>query len=412
MGLESEIITDREDVYTKEFVINYSSEEVVGLQIFPDKLLFEKRIADINPEVGSMDGFATLFPNNTSEFGFDILSASFYLVSRYEEYLPHKRDRHDRFIPEQSIASKNGFLDQPIVNIWAEYLKGKLVAKYPKLEFENKQFSFINTIDVDYAYAYLEKGVIRTTGALVRDFFTGNFGEFKNRVACVLGLKKDPFDTFDKVLELHKKFQLETVFFFHVGDYDVNDKSIPIASNKLQALIKGIKDYAEVGVHPSYASNLNSEKLESELVRLSKVVHQPITKSRNHFIKLNLPQSYRELIELDVKEDYTMGYASKMGFRAGICSPFYFYDLDYDAPTSLKVYPFYLMEATIKYYFKEGPEKAMNYFETYIDLVKKYNGTFVSLWHNDSLSEWGQWKGWSEIYNKMVVYVANKTTSD
>ena len=148
-----------------------------------------------------------------------------------------------------------------------------------------------------------------------------------------------------------------------------------------------------------------------EFNRLAKLVHQPITKSRFHFIKLNLPQSYRQLIDQDATEDYTMGYAAKMGFRAGVCSPFYFYDLDFDSPTKLRVYPFYLMEATIKYYFNEGHENAIQYFIEYIDKVKKYNGTFVSLWHNDSLSEWQIWKGWKNVYLEMIDYVASQIPS-
>ncbi len=408
LGIPSEIISNLESVYEKEFVINYSNQQGVGLQIEPSKLLFEKRILNENPKVGQLEGFPTLFASDKNSFQFDVFSAAFYLVSRYEEYLPHRTDKHNRFDPEQSIAFLNDFLDKPVVNIWAEYLGKRLKEVYPRIEFQSKKFSFINTIDVDYAYAYLEKGIIRTIGALTRDFVTGNFQEFKSRFQTYFGSKEDPFNTFEHILTFHKRLKLNSIFFFHVGDYDENDKSISISSPKMQSLIKGVKDYAEVGLHPSYASSTNHQKLGIELRRLSKVVHQPITKSRNHFIKFKLPQTYRELIELDIKEDYSMGYASKMGFRAGICSPFYFYDLDYDAPTNLKVFPFYLMEATIKYYFEEGPEKAMRYFETYIDLVKKHNGTFVSLWHNDSLSEWGQWEGWSTIYEQMLDYVLKK----
>jgi len=412
LGIDCELITNRDEVYTKEFIINYSNQDVAGLKIIPEKLLFEKRINDQNLKVGKQDEFVTLFHNDGEDFSFDIFSAAFFLLSRYEEYLPHKRDKHDRFDPEHSVAFKNGFLDEPVVNIWALYLKSVLEKKYPKLEFQLPQFKYINTIDVDYAYAYVEKGAIRALGALVRDFFTGKFTECTNKIGCYLGFSKDPFDTFDIVLEQHKKHKLESIFFFHVGDYDAHDKSIPVTSQKLQALVKGVNDYADVGLHPSYASCLKPEKLGIEFSRMAKLVHQPVTKSRFHFIKLNLPQSYRQLLENDATEDYTMGYAAKMGFRAGVCSPFNFYDLDYDAPTTLKVYPFYLMEATIKYYFEEGHEKAFPYFKEYIDKVHKYNGTFVSLWHNDSLSEWGQWKGWKDVYLKMIEYVVSVKAND
>lgn len=412
LGLTSEIITNRDEVYTKEFVINYSHQDVAGLKILPEKLLFEKGIKEQDLKIGIENGNVTLFENENSDFSFDIFSASFFLISRYEEYLPHKRDQHDRFSPEQSVAFKNDFLDEPIVNQWAQYLKKVLINKYPNLEMISSDFNFINTIDVDYAYAYKEKGAIRGIGGMLRDFFTGKFSEFANKCTCYMGLTQDPFDTFDFILELHRKYNLKSVFFFHVGDYDVHDKSIPVSSNKFQALVKGVNDYADVGLHPSYSSCMRPDKLNVEFTRLAKLIHQPVSKSRNHFIKLNLPQSYRNLLDNEVTEDYTMGYASKMGFRAGVCSPFYFYDLDYNAATTLRVYPFYLMEATIAYYFKEGPENALNYFKSYIDKVKLYNGTFVSLWHNDSLSEWGHWKGWKTVYVEMLSYVNEVINSE
>jgi hypothetical protein len=394
-----------EEVYTKEFVINYSRNEAVGLQILPEPLLFQKRIVIQDLKVGHVGDFTTLFTNSHSHFSFDVFSAAFYMVTRYEEYLPHKRDHFGRFDPEESVAVRHSFLEQPIVAVWADYLKQKLLEKYPKLEFNPPQFQFINTIDVDYAYAYIQKGIIRTTGALLRDFFTGDFEGFSHRLKCVLGLEKDPFDTFTSILNVHREKQLQSIFFVHVGDYDVNDKSIPIGSYRFQSLIKELNDYATVGIHPSFASNENFGQLQTEVNRLARVIHQPVTQSRNHFIKLSFPQTYRKLIELGIQEDYTMGYPSKMGFRAGMCSPFFFYDLDYDTPTSLRVFPFYVMEATMVYYLDESPLNAMKYFRKYIDLCKKHNGTFVSLWHNDSLSETGKWKGWSEIYTQMVDYV-------
>jgi hypothetical protein len=409
LGIESEVITNRDEVYTKEFIINYSNQDVAGLQITPEKLLFQKGIKEQDLKINSEGDFVKLFENGGSEISFDIFSAAFFLISRYEEYLPHKRDVHDRFMPEYSVAFLNGFLDQPIINIWVAHFKTALADKYPRLEFCLPSYKFINTIDVDYAFAYKEKGAIRAMGGMARDFITGKWTELLDKLRCYAGWIPDPFDTFDFVLDLHRTYNLNSIFFFHVGDYDVNDKSIPVSSSRLQSLVKGVNDYADVGIHPSYASHDKPEKLSVEFTRLSKVIHQPVTKSRFHFIKISLPKSYRELIENEASEDYTMGYASKMGFRAGVCHPFKFYDLDYDASTNLTVYPFYLMEATIKYYFKEDHEKAFEYFKEYIDKVKEHNGTFVSLWHNDSFSEWGQWKGWKQVYVQMIEYCVNSS---
>ena len=119
------------------------------------------------------------------------------------------------------------------------------------------------------------------------------------------------------------------------------------------------------------SGNFSKQNYFSKIKKVRRIIKLlTVVRTRYHFIKLKLPNSYRELIENDVLEDYTMGYASKMGFRAGVCHPFKFYDLDYDSPTQLTVYPFYLMEATVKYYFKEDYAQAFPYFQEYIDKEK------------------------------------------
>ena len=115
-----------------------------------------------------------------------------------------------------------------------------------------------------------------------------------------------------------------------------------------------------------------------------------------------MPETYRRLIENDITDDYTMGYASDVGFRAGLCTPFYFYDLGNETTTKLKVHPFAVMDATLKYYMKVQPVDALSYIEPLIKEVKAVNGTFISLWHNESLSNMHPWTGWKDIYEKVV----------
>jgi hypothetical protein len=167
-------------------------------------------------------------------------------------------------------------------------------------------------------------------------------------------------------------------------------------------------DYARIGIHPSYGSNNNRPQLKKEIARLSKILNRDITDSRQHFLKLRLPETYRDLIDSDITDDYTMGYASYIGFRASICTPFNFYDLDMELETKLKVHPFAFMEGTLKYYMKIEPKQAMSMIKPLIDSVKNVNGTFISLWHNDSLNNKNQWKGWQQVYEEMVKYAVEK----
>jgi len=205
-------------------------------------------------------------------------------------------------------------------------------------------------------------------------------------------------------LEIIKKYKLKAIYFFLLGDYGLNDKNLPIESKKFQSLIKMLGDYAQIGIHPSYGSNKSKEQLKKEVARLSGVLHRDVTQSRQHFLKLTLPETYRNLIDLDITDDYTMGFASQIGFRAGICSSFNFYDLDMELETKLKIHPFAMMEGTLKYSMKIRPEDAMMKIQPLIDEVRKVDGVFMSLWHNDTLNDRKIWLGWKTVYEQMVSY--------
>jgi hypothetical protein len=366
-------------------------------------LLFDTGIKEQEVVVFEWEGTPAFFnAGKHSALGFDPFAAAFYLVSRYEEYLPHIRDSHDRFDAKESIAWKHKFLTKPVVNIWALLVKEKLMNRFPELIFPERQYEYISTIDIDNAYAYREKGFMRTLGGYLKDLSALDFGNVKSRTRVLLGLQKDPYDTYDFQFSLQKKYKLKTIYFFLVGDYGINDKNLPIESRKFQSLIKTVGDYAEVGVHPSYGSNADPERLKKEVSRLANVLHREVTASRQHFLKLSFPDTYRNLIDLDITDDHTMGFANEIGFRAGICSSFNFYDLDLEIETKLRIHPFAVMDATLKYYMKVAPEDALETMRPLLEEVKKVKGTFISLWHNETLCDEKQWAGWLKVYEEMT----------
>lgn len=372
-------------------------------------LLFESGITEQNISIFEYNNEKVFFATGkASALPFDVFAASFFLVSRYEEYLPHIRDEHDRFDAKDSLAFQNNFLQKPLVNIWALWIKNALKNKYPQLQFPERKYQFVSTIDIDNAYAFREKGFTRSIGGYLKAFSKFDINEIKQRTKVLLGLEKDPYDTYDFQLEILRKHKFKSIYFFLLGDYGVNDKNLPIESKKFQSLIKTLGDYADVGIHPSYGSNKSKEQLKKEVGRLSKVLHRDVTKSRQHFLKLTLPETYRNLIDLDIKDDYTMGFASQVGFRASICTPFNFYDLDMELETKLKIHPFAIMEGTLKYYMKVKPEDAMKKIKPLIDEVKAVNGDFMSLWHNDTLNNQNLWIGWQKVYQEMVEYASTK----
>src|SRR5690606_36986346 len=189
------------------------------------------------------------------------------------------------------------------------------------------------------------------------------FKEFSTRKNVILGKEKDEFDTFEfyemlRQAQHDKKENFRMIFFWLMADYAKFDKNNPVANLFFQEKIREVSKWAEIGIHPSYASNSHSDKLKIEIQRLENISGQKITKSRQHFIQLNLPETYQKLIQHGIEEDYTMAYADETGFRAGTCTPFFWYDLSKDEKTELKAHSFCAMDVTLRNYLKLNPNEA------------------------------------------------------
>ncbi len=405
LGISYTITTDEEAFAASELPkISYAYNPVGNELFFQAKnILFESGINEQNISIIEWENTKAFFSTGKkSVLPFDPFAASFFLLSRYEECLPHIRDNYDRFEAKESIAYQEGFLKKPVVNIWVKKIKELLIERYPQLNFRQNSYQYISTIDIDNAYAYKRKGLLRTFGAFGKDIISFNMPQLKERIKVLLGRMQDPYDTYDYQFSLQQKYKFRPVYFFLLADYDVNDKNVPHHNRKFQALIKSIADRADVGIHPSFNSNKIADKIETEIDRLSDIVHREITKSRQHFLILHFPKTYRNLIDLDITDEYSMGYAQETGFRAGICTPFNYYDLDLETATKLKVHPFTVMDATLKYYMKFTPDQAIEHVKQMVQEVKAVDGTFISLWHNETLSEKDQWQGWRKVYEETI----------
>ncbi|MDP4266253.1 MAG: polysaccharide deacetylase family protein [Bacteroidota bacterium] len=384
--------------------LSYSHSPISDEIFFYSKdILYETGIDEQNISVFDYNNYKALFATTTkSALPFDPFAASFYLVTRYEEYLPFIKDNYDRFEAADSIAFKHGFLQKPLVNIWAEEIRKIIENKYSGFKFAENKYSYIPTIDIDNAYCYIEKGFVRTSANIIKDIINLDFKKALTRTRTLLVLEHDPYDTYDKLLEIQRKYNLKPIYFFLLADYGLNDKNIDVNSEKFRSLIKKIGDYCEVGIHLSYNSNLIPEKIKTETQRLTDILLKETTASRQHFLKLRFPSTYRNLINADITDDYTMGYASECGFRASICTPFNFYDLDVETETNLKIHPFAFMDSSLKYYKNIDPIEAVEFVLPMINEVKAVKGTLITIWHNESLSGTGKWENWGNVFEEVV----------
>lgn len=375
------------------------------------RLLFETTIEEQDCRCFTHEGLPALFPvyGQNTAMPFDPFAAIFYMLSRYEEYLPHRKDIHGRFLASESLANQKGFLQTAVVDRWALMLRDLLVQRHPEIQFKPRIFRFEQTIDIDSAYCYLHKGIFRTVMGILRDgLHRHNMEEVKRRLRVLNRKEADPYDTFDYILNLNQKstHHGNLIFFALMGDYGIFDKPASPHHTDFRQLLQHLGDYAKMGIHGSYYSAEEPARLGREIQRLSDILHRPIVRNRYHFLRFTLPEGYRNLVRQGVMHDYTMGFAELPGFRNGTCSTVPFFDLSSDMESSLMIHPFMAMDTTFHTHMRITPEETKQQLHNLVDEVKAVEGTFCCVFHNQNLSDDFDWKGWRAVYEDLLDYVA------
>lgn len=384
--------------------INYSSETISGsFQILPDGEIFKEDHLQFRYIGVKRVGEKTyLFAENPSnDFPFDIFSSSFWLVTRYEEYLKTSRDKHKRFRATKSLAHKEDFLKKPLINQHAFQLFEALQKIWPELTRKKKAYNIYPTIDIDNAYAFLNKGFIRTTGSLTKRFFKLKWKELSYQLSVLAGFSSDPYDTYSYLDLVSEKYNKTPKYFFLLGDYGKYDKNLPFDNKKYISLIKDIDKKHTVGIHPSYGAD-NALQLKREITRLEEVLSKEIKISRHHYIRINLPDTYQYLIDNGIKHDYSMGYPTKIGFRASIANPYPFFNLITNEQTDLMIHPFFMMDTTLIKYKRIKADKIENYLRPIFQDIKEVEGNIGFIFHNESPGGWKHWKNWSTLFEDVM----------
>lgn len=409
LGLPVTFTTTVEDFIAHDSLKMSYTKQPLGNEFFikSHELLFEQGLSDLDIHVYQWHHTKCFFPTNEkSSLPYDMFAAAFYLLCRYEEYLPHVKDEYGRFLATESLAYKNNFLKQPVVDIWAYLFRDELQSVFTNFEFAERTYQIQPIIDVPMAYFYKQKGLLRTFGGTLRDLFRFQLRDFYKRYLVLAGLRRDPYDTFKWIITKQKQTQNKFIVFFLIGEYSTYDKNININKKEFVSLIKSVADYCEVGLKVSYFGLDNLQIVKKEKQDMESIINRELEATRNSFSKLNLPESYRNLIELEIKKDYTMGYINHIGFRAGTCTPFQFYDLDYEIQTPLQINTFHMFDsALLKMASLLDKKEEM---QRLIAEVKKVRGTFAPVFHNHSFSNEERWRGFRELFSLVLESVETK----
>lgn len=367
--------------------------EVEYITIEPADLLFEEEVVNQRIEKAIWKELEVIAFKGTA----DPIASIFYSAVLYDEYISTEIDEHGRIFAKEKTLFKFGWHKQLVVERWSEGVIDFLASCFQQEIFtEQLSFNCIPTFDIDNTYAYLHKEGLRKWMSIARDILKFDKARLSERQAVLSGKLKDPYDTFDQIRAIKQKGFSPLVFWL-VGDLSEFDRNLSHEHPAHVALINELSNDLEIGLHPSYKSNELFSQLAVEKNRIEEMLNRPVTKSRQHFLKMKLPYTFKHLIRSGFEHDYTIGFFDEIGFRAGIARPYLWFDLEANSVTNLQLHPFTYMDVSVQKYLAYSLEQAKEEIKGVMDEVKRFGGDFVALWHNETIGDYGQWKGWKSV---------------
>ena len=316
----------------------------------------------------------------------DIIASTYFLISRYEEYInPNSnRDPHGRYIGKQSVPAQAGFIHRPIVEEYGKLLRNLLQqAGVPLLPIPQQINHIYLTHDIDSITNYRRiRGLIG--GILRRENITSIF-------KSLININNDPAYTFPWILNQDNQLPQATQIYFVKAARQVSGLDRPaynLVGKNFTHLKKEIltsSPKAIFGLHASYKSGNIPDIISDERKLLQYAIeNQQITTSRHHYLRSLHPSDMEALIDARITDDYTMGYADIAGFRLGTCRAVRFINPATRKLTSLTLHPLTIMDCTLSepHYMNLTYKEAHPYSQTLINETKQHNGDLCLLWHN------------------------------
>ena len=356
--------------------INYSENLIRDvINVFPLSLIKDK---------GIDRSYSPNFKVQKEGFYFeDIFSKVFYYLSRYEEaqknFFP---DKHQRF--EISVINHKEFYSSPLVDV-AVHQFFQYIQRYYNTFQIPYFYEVIYTFDLDNILAFRGKSIWRSAGALLKHISKKEWLLLKKRINVLFNNIKDPLeDIYDFIEILSEKHPV--IFFVLCRSNTAYDRAASINDEETKRILNHLKGFAHIGVHPSYYSYNNEELIRKEKSILESVIQQRVIASRQHYLRIDISITPKLLINQGFEYDFTMGFASAAGWRAGTSYPFYYYDFDTESATSLLLVPFVFMDGAYFNYQQVPIDNALNQIRVIEKQVQDTGGYFIPLFHEMTLS--------------------------
>ena len=396
-------ISDALEKYPNASIINYTNDFTIpaDLSIPNEGLLMERELRKNNPKLIKNDFLRLYFSEkemNEYNIDFDLFSAAFYLISEYVFYQESKLDKHDRYDEEAYELYHKRYYSEPVLHQYAEWIWNYCYALKPNLTRIQNVFQQHITIDIDHPYLYKGKSIGLHIAGFIKECITLNITAIASRFKYYRS-GTDPFDVFDQIADIKTPLAI----FFLLDRHCKEDGRHTYHSETYQELIKRFSDHScTIGIHPSYTAFQSERMIRFEKTQLEFISEDVINAARMHFLKYTLPKTRRSFLKSGIFNDYTSCPIHSWGYKNFMAVPFSWFDVLNNEKTDLIIYPSMLMDVTLKNYLKLSPVDASIELSKAIANCKLHNGVFSIILHNESLSDYGEWKGWKKVFQGLL----------
>lgn len=186
---------------------------------------------------------------------------------------------------------------------------------------------------------------------------------------------RDPYDNTSYAVQIERRRNLRSSFFFLTEAYDLGPKAKTLAS---------IRNLGwEVGLHGDFGTHDSPEKMAAAVKSLERSLGFPPAGVREHYLRFDFGSTWKIMDDAGFVYDSTVGNTDRTGFRTGLCNPFHPPDGSW-RPFRLLEIPLVLMDVTLWGYLKRDEKGGLEDFESLKRSVEMVNGLFTILWHPES----------------------------
>jgi hypothetical protein len=353
--------------------------------------------------------FARRREDGSIVFYADIIAGSFFMLSRWEEMVVPTRDEHERFPGIASVAYRQGFLGQPIVDQYALILRAWLKTLSLRWSPQRGNFSVKLSHDIDHVRRY--RSILAGFRALGGDIIKRQRHTLAKQTlreiasTTVSSEGATYLRRIQWLADLTSQHRLESVFNFKTASLGRWDSGYDVSSEAIAERIRHLHEQGfEIGLHPGYDTLGDPAKLAEEKARLEAVLQEPVHSGRQHYLRFRVPSTWRHWEKVGLQCDTTMGYPDQEGFRCGTCHRFHPFDVEQDRELKIWEQPLIVMDGALHTYRGFSPEQGEARILELAARCKQVEGTFTLLWHNSAL-DW-EWSPWKKVYERVLSQLA------